>query len=256
MRKFIVFILIILILGVAAGESYLVYQYLLTKHNKQNQTVNVEPVEEKQELTLSEKEINKYLEYVPLTNTYENDAYSGNETNLKTIKQEILMEKAFLASETVETEEEVEHPLCGEEKCAVDTYVLISELNNNIKSMYNINESDIKTEKFNVPGGIVVKYGRYGEDSNSLEKVNKIIEYKEVENELTIKEQVGFVEDGADGVAIYKLNANTSKLDYNPTSVDDAKEYIKENVKEFNTFTHTFKKQDNSYYWYSTSIEK
>lgn len=85
--------------------------------------------------------------------------------------------------------------------------------------------------------------------------------YEFINDELIINEQIAIIVDDTGDVRIYNGSELIKEYTFNGDQTisfeEQAEEYIKNNIKDFNTYKHTFKKNsNNTYYWYSTEIVK
>lgn len=251
-KYFILFIIFILIGFIIYVERTLSDKTEITS----NRTTNSKE-------TLLDDEIEEYLSYVPTSTYYKFDAYSGKIVTKDNINEKILLENIFYKSEKYDSIEIIKHKFCGE--CQADIYVLESTFIDMAKKMYNldnINETSFYCDDLSV---LVEKsdnyYGGIKSAGNIFyKKINFNINYEINNSELFIYEKSGFIFKNSVGeFELYKYNKfkliKTYSSNLNLTSViEQTKEYMNDNIKEFAEFKHIFKKYNDNYYWYSTEI--
>ncbi len=304
----LIVILIIFILGLGGFIGYTVLNGNLTFNNKtdsqnntNNETNNNQNIndnnnqnindnnnqnvnENESTNKINEEDLLKYLNYVPISEVYSTDAYSGSTINYDNIDKKIILENVYKnvpLSYKETMSKEVENPLSPSGK--TNAGILISNFDNQTKEMYNNIINNIN--EFEINGGIIIKQNGYytGKSEQAVvgfEKINKIKDYSVTDNELIIYEQAGFYEDSDLGIDIYytskkdniiysinQENANfnggymSSDNKYYETEeqiIEASKNYILNNIDKFKTFKHTFRlnKDTNRYYWYQTELSE
>lgn len=288
-KKTIVFIILIIILLLIIVGLMLVIATITSKDNKtnnENKDNNVSSANNSSQIDDSIKEPNEeilqYLNYVPILEEvvlendefydYNLDAYSGKKVTVNDLNEKLLLSMSYNYANETKTDEKVKlGAICGGNgMCSASKYVTLEDMNNQLKKMYNV--SNIVSTSFQVSGGLVTKTEKYwavlySRGSSPINKVNKFVDYKETDDELIIREKAGFVydEEGLYSPSLYTDTAKTNKVvdnddiykTSNDLDISYPKEKFEQNIDKFNTFKHTFKKNENGdYYWYSTEMEK
>lgn len=275
-NKGIIIVIVLLIIVILSLIGYIIYEKIendKTKQNLNNITTSITITNKSNKL--SDKELEEYLSYVPISNFYENDAYSGKKIDANKIEKNILYENVINKCENIKNiNESISTKYCNEEECKHANHYNVSEFYDKLKTMYNINGKTLDITDFDTTNYGVSKTNNYliavqNSSDTRFTKVNKIKNYKITENELIIYEQAGLIIEEGGFIGIYKYHIindeNTFVKKYQLSNDEDesklldyynsAKEYIEENINEFNTYKHTFKlNENNSYYWYSTEL--
>jgi len=264
--KLILFLvtIIILLIGFIGYREF--YFYNLDSSKVEDKENDVKDTEETVEISVTE--IERYLNYVPLLEEinyeldyadyydYNEDAYSGGLKTKNDLNEKLFLANTYVHSEKVNSTELVKMDICGNNiYCEADSYVLVDTFEENLENLYNI--QDINYKEFNIAGGGVENTGEYyalgmGRGANKLEKINKYEKYSIDGDNLIIYEKAGFVAE-LEQPSVFKT---TNAIDVIKTfdSLEYAKKYISDNINNFNTFKHVFKKNNVGYYWYSTEL--
>jgi len=210
---------------------------------------------------ISDQELERYLTYIP-DNRVSKSAYTKKTTNDKN-NYELMLGSALNVVF---------------EKTTKDKFSK-NEVDNVLKDMYNVTTNDInlienKTDYITGNSGICYLYyddefHSTGCGASNYEKISLVEDYDIENNELIIyeyaitfwtyyKEEGYFIGDykllqnfdGASGeLNLIKLSSKT-----NQEAEKEAKEYLKNNKKQFTKYKHTFKANNSNYYWYKTEI--
>lgn len=275
-NKAIVIVIILLILIILSLIGYIIYDKIENDKTKQNlNNITTSSTITNKSNKLSDKELEEYLSYVPISNFYENDAYSGKKIDANKIEKNILYENVINKCENIKNiNESISTKYCNEEECKHANHYNVSEFYDKLKTMYNINGKTLDITDFDTTNYGVSKTNNYliavqNSSDTRFTKVNKIKNYKITENELIIYEQAGLIIEEGGFIGIYKYHIindeNPFVKKYQLSNDEDesklldyynsAKEYIEENINDFNTYKHTFKlNENNNYYWYSTEL--
>lgn len=275
-NKGIIIVIVLLIIVILSLIGYIIYEKIENDKTKQNlNNITTSSTITNKSNKLSDKELEEYLSYVPISNFYENDAYSGKKIDANKIEKNILYENVINKCENIKNiNESISTKYCNEEECKHANHYNVSEFYDKLKTMYNINGKTLDITDFDTTNYGVSKTNNYliavqNSSDTRFTKVNKIKNYKITENELIIYEQAGLIIEEGGFIGIYKYHIindeNTFVKKYQLSNDEDesklldyynsAKEYIEENINEFNTYKHTFKlNENNSYYWYSTEL--
>lgn len=217
---------------------------------------------------LSDEEIDKYLNYVPVSLVYDN-AYEKEKVNINTINKAALLYTVYSNDDLKYTTSE------NNNYCPLDVgkCILEQDFNKLLEEMYNIEISFFDSEYsesddwLNYEKCLILRDGYYFEAGGYGGYIYKSkisnLSYEISNNELIIKEQVGIMLESGGDVTIF--NGGTSVKSYsfnggngteNPNYEQQAEEYVKDNIDDFNTYKHTFKQHDDGtgYYWYSTEV--
>lgn len=275
-NKGIIIVIVLLIIVILSLIGYIIYEKIendKTKQNLNNITTSITITNKSNKL--SDKELEEYLSYVPISNFYENDAYSGKKIDANKIEKNILYENVINKCENIKNiNESISTKYCNEEECKHANHYNVSEFYDKLKTMYNINGKTLDITDFDTTNYGVSKTNNYliavqNSSDTRFTKVNKIKNYKITENELIIYEQAGLIIEEGGFIGIYKYHIindeNPFVKKYQLSNDEDesklldyynsAKEYIEENINDFNTYKHTFKlNENNNYYWYSTEL--
>jgi hypothetical protein len=264
-KGLIVLVIILLIIILVLG-GYIVYDKVISN----NKDVNEETIKD-DEISLSDEEINNYLTYVPLNvsgfaEEYGIDAYYGDKETISSINKEIAYGNAYSLSEKTSLREEFDSSL-EINTSLIDSCVTKTNFNNEIKQLYNVN---LEVKKFEYDAGTVYTtdnlYCYYVGSGllDSKHKVNKVLKTKVNDNELIIYEKAGFYQyvgeiivtlTSKDSDVVYNVNLESYNYD-DEKGKEVAETYINDNINDFKTFKHTFKKNsDGNYYWYSTEVD-
>ncbi len=264
----VIFILLIVI-GIG-GYSYYNYVKKVQQNSIKNSNETKENNEnvENQEVKISDSEIKDYLNIIPLSlhvsNEEEKDPYIGEYITVDDISKSVLYSRVFKEMKRIENDIYLD----------CESYGSVKDFKDILKKYYNISnpvyqneygyESQGKEEyRFEYMGSSVVEYNNklYKCDNSGADninsKINKIVDYKILDNNLIITEKVGLVYKN-----IYENDTlldilSTSNPNNKVTIVSDeeqALEYFNNNLDKFKTFKHTFKKSGSGYYYFSTEL--
>lgn len=275
-NKGIIIVIVLLIIVILSLIGYIIHEKIENDKTKQNlNNITTSSTITNKTNKLSDKELEEYLSYVPISNFYENDAYSGKKIDANKIEKNILYENVINKCENIKNiNESISTKYCNEEECKHANHYNVSEFYDKLKTMYNINGKTLDITDFDTTNYGVSKTNNYliavqNSSDTRFTKVNKIKNYKITENELIIYEQAGLIIEEGGFIGIYKYHIindeNPFVKKYQLSNDEDesklldyynsAKEYIEENINDFNTYKHTFKlNENNNYYWYSTEL--
>jgi len=293
MKKYIPYMIItILLIIIASGATYLLMQDNNEKNNIQNNIPDNEDNSNKnnKQVELNEKEIEKYLSYVPfldaslvLNDTYI-DAYDGNKNTIDKINKEIILYNVYKNTKEHIFKENEQRPIfynldiCNNEPCNedfIDSYYKESDINGNLLKMYNINS--LKFDYLAIPGGGLFYQNSYygthfGAGSEAYYKFSKNITSVKTQDYITIEEEAIFLREASyDNDSILKEGKNLLKIYKNTSDMKNNKNVLKSiyidnniekehiNLENYGNFTytkykHTFKKNNEGYYWYRTEV--
>ncbi len=297
MEKYIYIAIIIILVGViSAGATYIIMKNndktdIKENENKPNIKEDNNTKEEIEKITLTPKELEEYLSYIPLGDylNYENltkGAYDLKSVNINTIDKNLLIsliiskygsEYNFNKNKEVKVNNDImcEVGGCYEENATTKNYYPLSYLNPKIKKIYNSEITNLKnavkvSDSLNFRGmcyyydtGNFIPCG--GGENNRL-IVNYIDEYNATKEELIIYEYAVEclselnTETGEENNYILNMSTNTktnvnsitNNINDNDQYQEQIKKYLKENKSKFTKYKHTFKKSNDGYYWYST----
>lgn len=230
---------------------------------------------------INEKELKEYVKLIPFLGEYNKmykDAYSGNKVTVVNIKSTIVyltIKKSPSLTNVSKTMENIlkEHKLLSKNEKDVyfilyDTATLETKL-----SKYNLSIKEIK--EINIPFGKVIyisddytvaKLTKKEKEKNNIKKIAFSYIARNNNDDLLIYENALFIEEKDNKYNVYKntfdINNNTKIIKpfdaYNNNNLITYDDIIKNNEEYLNkesvTYKHTFKKNNNSYYWYSSEI--
>ncbi len=283
MKKIIPYILITLLL--IGGIGFTTYAYISKNNDKKDITPDDSNPNPTPSITLSEEELTKYLRYVPLSPDEYNVYKKAN--NLNNIPIASLINYALYVIGSTDSLEDLfqntytipEYP-----DLKFDIKYSLSDIKKLLKEMYNLDNISLKnftlengSPKTQYTNGTFdfVYYNNYFYGTticlecihNHLSSIEK---YETTEDELIIYEKSAYYYYGEMGsnnctdpntindyIKNYKIEV--------PHEIDEdgfckyeenfnEKTYFKENKSNFTTYKHTFKKNNQSYYWYSTEL--
>ena len=272
--KGLVWLVIILIILVVALMGFIVYREFYSEDKPSVDNTNTTAkVEEQKKLT--EEEIKKYLSYVPFSHLHD-DAYIGEKISISNIDKAAILFTIYNSGnlDVILSFEDEDNSFRGtyDEKCVGEFCVKEKEFNDLLKKMYNITISDfkqkyLKEENANVyeeylynKNGYYYEIGGYGATKEKSDK--NVVLYEIINNELVIKEQIGFISGEFEDATVWNGNDLVKTFEddscvENNKCREQAQEYVKNNINSFNTYKHTFKQHDDgTYYWYSTEVVK
>ncbi len=283
--KGLIITIIILIILLLSSLGYILYDKVIENTKEQKEITNKETTQKEEITTISENKLSYIVNTVPFnTSGYNNDlktAYAKTKVTINDIKKDLLIQYAFYSQEPEEYKEGMPKFEFDEKenKYKVSTskdtfpssgYISFDNINAFIKENYNIELNKEEIEEgmsITAPscGSIVYVNGYFGwechKGGSSVTKFNNIENYKIENGKLTINEKVGFLYSGDGGAVLYKDNQETEKIKYISTtgegyySIDIWKqEYFDDNQDKFYTYKHTFKIENNNYYWESTEL--
>lgn len=264
----VIFILLIVI-GIE-GFSYYNYVKKVEQNNINSTESNKEDDNTKKnnDFKLSDEEIKYYLDIVPLSifvnDNNEVDSYTGSKVTIENISKHVLYARAFKDMK----------PSNNDTYLDCDSYGKAEDFKTNLKNYYNISnpifENNVGYEpvekeeyRFDYIGTTVIEYDSKlylcqtsGAD-NIDSKVNKLIDYKVLDGDLIITEKAGFIYEYNYEDDFATVLLSTSSPDSKVTTLDNkekVQEYFNNNLDKFETFKHTYKKNGDKYYYYSTEL--
>lgn len=267
-NKSTIIIAILLIIAIIA----VIFTAIYFKNNNANKesdnkpSPSTSPTPSPKPTELSTEVLTNYLTNVPMLLEYDpektfydytTDAYTGQAVTINDISPKLLLARAYYKTE----KSFVKDPTCTGNMCSGKEVMLVKNINDTIKTMYNI--TSLSEESFPIIGGIVTKNGEEYSDeatrgsSNYTKVLSKIKDHKIENNTLTITEEAAFVvtHDTAT-MNLYKYT-NTKEVVGKFQTKDEALTYLNENPSSVATFKHTFKLgSNNEYYYYSTEEVK
>jgi len=274
-------IITVLLVIIAIGGTYIVM-------NKNNNTQSANESKkqdnnkkEEEKITLSEKELEQYLSYIPNGNDYSlynnnnpiQGAYDMKVANINIINKNLLLARAitllsndnkyFANNKEISLNKKIMSSIMGvesiDEELTTKDYYSLTFINSKLKEMYNYELGSLKNameveDTFNINGmcyyydnGNIIMCG--GGD-NFQTNINLIEKYEANEKELIIYENAAL---------LLELNEEKILRDYyNKYEVkinnNNAINYIKEHKDKFTKYKHIYKKNDTGYYWYHTEV--
>lgn len=268
---------IIVLVIVTAGVTYAIVKDP-KKDNKvtdNNENITDKPTEDNEKITLTNKELEKYLSYVPNINAEIEEGKTGsvykNPSNVIDINKNILLGKTlgYLYEKCSENEScyKAQSP---KEDLNLDA-IRKSELDKELYTRYNI--SKYKVEEYDENN----ETNDYIADSNGFcyyytenyfsivecfgggpgFELSKVDSYNIENGDLVIYEyhaEAVLISDGVDDkLKIYDLQNEEIEV-FLEDDEDKAESYFENNKEKFTKYKHTFKKNDKDYYWYSTEV--
>lgn len=257
----ILFILVFFLIALVIYKGFFVDDELSNKNSTTTTTSTTTTLKKE---TLSDNEIKKYLGYVPFSLLHK-DAYEEEKTNINTIDKAALLFSVYHNEELQKVTNNVNN-VCANEGC-------ISEIdfNEKLEEMYNVKIDNFDKEYsesdnwMNYETYLILKDGYYfelGYGGSKKKSDASNVSYEINNNELIIEEQVGIIVEHAGDVNVYNGGVSVKSYSFrgedgteNPNYEQQAEEYVKDNIDDFNIYKHTFKKNsDGNYYWYSTEV--
>lgn len=269
-NKGIIWVIIILIFLILGLIGYIVYDKVVLENNSMNNNVlnntTTTTTTIKNQETLTEEEINKYLSYVPFSLLHE-DAYHSNSTNINNVNKAAILFTVF-------HHDSLENSTYGDnENCFGESCIIEESFNKKLEEMYNVKIDSFKSvyvesEKWkNFESYLLLKEGHYfelGYGGGKYKSQVSNISSEILNEQLIIYEQIGIIVQHAGEVNVYnggksiKEYTHTSEGNFDGINLEElAEQYVKDNINEFNKYKHIFKKNsDGTYYWYSTEVVK
>lgn len=261
MKKNIILYIIIVILACALTGSVV---YVLMSNRDQDKTKeeenkeqnNNQEEESEEQVTLSERELEEYLKYIPQDNMNENQNMYINPKSINELTPETLL-GATLNYADKYTDLRITTELGDEFLFSKD------KINELMQKLYNKEVPQLEAE---IEFGCVfyseqddnhyIQSGGCGSEGIHLSKIDS---YQATEEELIIYEYGAYVEEieGSDYVAIIKdyISGESSYIGMPcPDTENDYSCYLEESLNDYTLYKHTFKKNDTGYYWYSTEV--
>lgn len=269
-RSIYIVVIVILVGVLSCGITYIVMQNKSSKEIKENNSKK-EPTNKDEEnttipideekITLSDKELEEYISYVPYRAeiSREDSKYNAYLNNLKVedFNDIILTEYALNQAELEYLNDFVEE----------EYYIKISatKVKNILRKAYNKTIENFQTGKnidnqeyyqINCLGFIYKNNNFYGREGcgKGEQKISFIDKYELENHDLIIYEYAGVLDDLIGEFKNIKNNNTITFIDSEDYDkmINDARNYIKENKTKFTKYKHTFKKSETGYYWYST----
>ncbi len=281
-ERYIYIVLIIILVGViSAGTTYILMDKKSNNSEIKEKDKQEENKKEEEKITLSEKELEQYLSYIPNGNDYSlynnnnpiQGAYDMKIANINSINKNLLLarvitllsndNKYFANNKEISLNKKIMSSIMGvesiDEELTTKDYYSLTFINSKLKEMYNYELGSLKNameveDTFNINGmcyyydnGNIIMCG--GGD-NFQTNINLIEKYEANEKELIIYENAAL---------LLELNEEKILRDYyNKYEVkinnNDAINYIKEHKDKFTKYKHIYKKNDTGYYWYQTDV--
>lgn len=271
-RSIYIVIIIILVACLASGTTYMIMKDKNDNKINDNESNNqdaenndTEKIEDKEEqITLSESELETYLNYVP---------YRGNilknDNNINPYLQNLKvtdLNDINLTEYAIRLANFEDLDYIFEEDYLIK--ISANEVKSILKSVYNKSIEYFKTGKdnnnqeyYNINCLSLLYennffYGRFG-CGDAETKVGVVDNYKLENNNLIIYEYAGLLDDLIGKIYNIKNNQTITNIEIGyqedlAETIAKATKYIKENKIKFTKYKHTFKKNNTGYYWYST----
>lgn len=249
--KKVYYIVILILFFILAGEIFIVFD--------RNQKVSKNNKEEKITLEL----LNELQDKIP--HRYYN-VYKTSKEELSNISKANIYGEVVTRLDFQPTTEKYFYPQGNYylENCEVAS---IDEFQNNIQKMYHLdfepNETKdnylgyYKENGYYYLNNTLVSIKGFNDIENEI--INSIIDYEVKDDYIIITEKVSFY-NTLSYYQSYNFNEKTNKYvllnmynqKYYFSAKKELKKYFEENYDEFPTYKSTFKKIDDSYYWYNT----
>lgn len=259
-NKGLIFVIIILIIIICILTGYILYDkdiiFTNKKENKSNTTENIkenvkkdkEDDEEEENVTFSDSELQKYVNYLipmsigPSDKLYDIDHISSDNLSAR---EKIEYIGTYVYSKAKETSDYA--------------YSVLSEddVKNSVEEVYGPNTYARTT--FNLSCGDYT----FRENENAYyshtgcvgavakDVKNTIIDYKATRKKLEITTAYAFIDESSDNYKIYKdYELNTLIIDNANNIINDLDSYIKNNKDKFNTLTYTFESTNGKNYYF------
>ncbi len=249
-------VLIALAIIIIASKSYL--NYLDLKDVKEKEGYN-EVIKTSDEVApiLSESKVEKLIEIVPFNNMDSDlvDAYSDKLMTIDSIDSSVLLAMAYnRLDEQFILNYSDDKPLVDGANTEDLKYINVVNLDNIIMKDYNtkvkerkdfIASNDKRLYTFNND-----YYVSYSSINNLNTKLNKIVNSEEKDGNLFIYEKMAVLKEETNTYYLYNQNGEEVYKGDKKGAVN----YFNNNLGDFLVYKHTFNKQDDGYYWYSTEI--
>ena len=249
--KKVYYIVILILFFILAGEIFIVFD--------RNQKVSKNNKEEKITLEL----LNELQDKIP--HRYYN-VYKTSKEELSNISKANIYGEVVTRLDFQPTTEKYFYPQGNYylENCEVAS---IDEFQNNIQKMYHLdfepNETKdnylgyYKENGYYYLNNTLVSIKGFNDIENEI--INSIIDYEVKDDYIIITEKVSFY-NTLSYYQSYNFNEKTNKYvllnmynqKYYFSAKKELKKYFEENYDEYPTYKSTFKKIDDSYYWYNT----
>lgn len=187
------------------------------------------------------------------------DAYSGKKETIQTVSPFSYLPIAYMLSKE-SPKFIVTASFCGDAPCEANKYVTIDDFSSKLKELYNVNAPT--RDIFFTGGGAAQKYNDYyidwhGRGAIIPRKGSKYLSFEFVDDDLIIYEKAGFCIFRYD-LYISEIFVDTSSMPYKSFKTFDTNEecdiYVEKNISDFKTFKHTFKPNEETYFWFSTEV--
>ncbi len=260
-----------------------------SNHQNNNEENNSNQNNKEEVITLNEKELEEYLNYIPID--ISGGVYKKGYSNIQNIDKYLLLEHLvtniinkenynFKNNKTIKHNFEIICnedstyfiDYCPEEKDALDTflttesYISLNYINSKSKKMYNKELTGFQntkpSDKAITIGGLLYYYYndnfiQYSGGNDDISIVHLIDKYNATDKELNIYEYVAKSTSEYDIENIQALEDIDSGYSINIDNKNvNLQQILKENKNKFTKYKHIFKKGVNGYYWYSTEIVK
>ncbi len=269
-------IILVLVTAIISGSIYLVMRDK-DNTNTENNEVNDKNKEstdnkdnEKEEITLSEEELRKYLGYVPYVHDKDTNknVYFYRSKNIDEINRKIIygmvLDALCRKNDNCNQINNLFYNNADGEEIVYNFVIDEDDFFTLLKEMYNL--SDITLTKPS-QGYAALGYMCYYYDSNSSKfygvsncggtsymSFSKIVDYKVSNEELIIYEIYGYYD-----LMVLK-NVITNQEYEVDTSLsgkyEELNKYFLDNIDKFPKYKHTFRKNETGYYWYQTEVVK
>lgn len=254
---------VFIIFAVIMVFCYSFYYFFMRIEDKRSEEI-IRKIEEKSktEVKLSEVELKRYIESVPLKGKIDdsiNDAYTKNFSSIEEIDETTVLNMVYNSLNFEEKSFKKDIQSISLEN--IDYYIKKEEYESifkeELEKMYHLTR---------IPDNIAIHVEPYNEyyvhkinnnNEDKVQKISEIVSYSANLKELMIIEKASFVYDNK----VYNMTNNDS-LVYTLTAEDGvflSMDVLKKKVKNYATeFKHIFRwnERKNCYYWYSTQVNK
>jgi len=265
-RYIYIVLIIILVRVISAGTTYILMDKKSNNSEIKEKDKQEENKKEEEKITLSEKELEQYLSYVP-NYIHEKDmiAYYFKKSDVNVMGEKSLIANAlsFAVNDCVKnkknpcqmTQDKIKY-LYDEEEEAIYSFSL-NYINQIIMKNYNYKITDLaETLSWDnlykgAHGGFAYQNGYFLMAAYGLGDTNvylsKILKYEANQDEIIIWEYKCFYDNG---ILKDYLKSNNKEF----KTEEEAKNSFNKNSDDFTKYKHTYKKNDTGYYWYSTEV--
>lgn len=300
-ERYIYITLIIILVGViASGSTYFIMKNNTktevkennsnSNHQNNNEENNSNQNNKEEVITLNEKELEEYLNYIPID--ISGGVYKKGQLNIQNIDKHLLLEHLIASiinkgNYNFKDNNPIKHNFeiicnedsayfidyCPEEKNALDSflttesYISLNNINSISKKMYNKELTGFQntkpSDKSLTIGGLQYYYYngnfiQYSGGNDDISIVHLIDTYNATYKELNIYEytakKISEYDNFENIQALEDINSGYS-INIDNKNIN-LQQILKENKNKFTKYKHTFKKGINGYYWYSTEIVK